>query len=109
MFHTVEFYREEYQCLENVATLRQKSLKEGLRSSRFRSICWRMFLDCLPEHPKGFIERVRVLRKKYEDIQMKYSHNPREYEKNVLEDNPLSQNETVSLTLKYFLYIIFIT
>ncbi|KAH9412896.1 TBC1 domain, member 5 [Dermatophagoides pteronyssinus] len=91
------YYLEEYMSLENVKTLKQTALKCGLRSYRFRSIAWSIFLESLPEKSSDRIERIRLTRSKYQELQNKYRHDPREFQaddNNKTNDNPLSQDET---------------
>lgn len=115
------FCSEEYMQIENVQQMRQIALKSGLRSCLFRSICWRVscvmillvdivqnnlfskiFLQCLPEKSCDHLAEIRKLRSKYEDIKTKYRQDPRMAElasqqQNVIQDNPLSQDETVNV------------
>lgn len=89
------YYLEEYMSLNNVRTLRQQALKCGLRSYRFRSLAWMIFLECLPEKSKHRIEHIRAMRLSYEELRNKYRHDPRSMDSESLtDDNPLSQKET---------------
>ncbi|OTF71883.1 hypothetical protein BLA29_011556, partial [Euroglyphus maynei] len=88
-------FSEEYMSLENVKALKQNALKCGLRSYRFRSIAWSIFLESLPEKSPDRIEKIRSMRLKYQDLQNKYRHDPREFQTDEkTNDNPLSQDET---------------
>ncbi|XP_023222366.1 TBC1 domain family member 5-like [Centruroides sculpturatus] len=91
-------YSEEWdQLLEAncIGKLRTMGLKGQLRQSHFRSICWRIFLECLPEKHSEWIKSTNILRQKYQDIQNKLYNNPRS-EKDSLDlviNNPLSQED----------------
>lgn len=82
-------------AIDNVPLMREIALKTGLPSCLFRSVCWRIFLQCLPESSKDRIAEIRKLREKYRTIQKKYRQDPRSQEEDVGHDNPLSQDENV--------------
>ncbi|KAH9493756.1 TBC1 domain family member 5 isoform X2 [Dermatophagoides farinae] len=89
------YYLEEYMSLENVKALKQNALKCGLRSYRFRSIAWSIFLESLPEKSEERIQHIRSMRSKYQELQNKYRHDPRKFQTDEkTDDNPLSQDET---------------
>lgn len=90
-------YSEEWDQLvqANIGELQAMGLKGQLRHSNFRSICWRIFLECLPEKHSEWIKTTNTLRQKYQDIQNKLYNNPRS-EKESLDlslNNPLSQED----------------
>lgn len=75
--------------------LRNYSIKGNLRSSRFRSIAWKLFLEVLPEDSSKWVDRTRTYRNKYEEIKNKLIVNPRTAfdTVDVTLNNPLSQEE----------------
>lgn len=75
--------------------LRNYSIKGNLRSSRFRSIAWKLFLEVLPEDSAKWVDRTRTYRNKYEEIKNRLIVNPRTAFDNVdlSLNNPLSQEE----------------
>ncbi|KAF7492231.1 hypothetical protein SSS_08460 [Sarcoptes scabiei] len=91
------YYLEEYISLEKINILKQIALKSGLRSYRFRSIAWSIFLGCIPDDRTERIERIRSLRNKYVALKDSYRQDPRLLEledKSISNDNPLSQDES---------------
>ncbi|CAG2169765.1 unnamed protein product [Oppiella nova] len=107
------YYIEEYLSLFHakgaVGAMRRTALQSGLRSCRFRSLCWRVFLECLPESTDERVAKVNEYRNKYESIRLKYNRDPRmaangrgdHCPTRRTEDNPLSQ-ETTSQWNQYF-------
>lgn len=86
-------------------TIRQYGLDGKLRSSKFRSICWKVFLECLPEQKEDWVSRTTKLRNDYTQFKSKCLFDPNKG-KNDQADlavfNPLSQDET-SPWKQYFL------
>lgn len=100
-------YQDEWKTLfdgvDYVSILRSMGCKGHLRSSRFRSISWKIYLECLPEERPEWIPKTWEMRKKYRQMQEKLATNPRS-DTNDLDlnlNNPLSQ-EDKSPWNKYF-------
>ncbi|RWS01123.1 TBC1 domain family member 5-like protein, partial [Dinothrombium tinctorium] len=91
---------DEYLQLFNAYTdycyqLKRIAIGGHLRSCRFRSICWRLFLDCIPEVREEWLIKTRQLRKEYDEIVAKHYVNPYQSSSdNFIENNPLSQTQT---------------
>ncbi|KAL3241444.1 hypothetical protein MRX96_002561 [Rhipicephalus microplus] len=76
--------------------LKEKALRLELADCRFRSICWKIFLECLPDSRSDWIIATRAMRHKYEKLMAKACRNPRmevEEELDLAHNNPLSQDE----------------
>ncbi|KAL8570149.1 hypothetical protein ACOMHN_030946 [Nucella lapillus] len=75
--------------------LRQQAIAGELRPCRFRSICWRLFLEVLPEDMTAWSDKAHQDRMKYETLKCKLITNPRRAvdSVNVMVNNPLSQDE----------------
>ncbi|XP_053409326.1 TBC1 domain family member 5-like isoform X4 [Mercenaria mercenaria] len=75
--------------------LRNYAMKGNLRSSRFRSIAWKLFLGVLPEEPSLWTAKTKHLRSKYKDLKDRLIVNPRKAVDTVdlSFNNPLSQEE----------------
>ncbi|XP_064644321.1 TBC1 domain family member 5-like isoform X8 [Lineus longissimus] len=76
--------------------LRSLGLDGLLRSSRFRSVCWRLYLDVLPEDRTKWIQKTRELRAEYAELKEKLILNPRkemEEDQDLIFNNPLSQDQ----------------
>ncbi|XP_021373959.1 TBC1 domain family member 5-like isoform X2 [Mizuhopecten yessoensis] len=75
--------------------LRALAMTGNLRSSRFRSICWKVFLEVIPEDMGRWIPKIREWRAKYDDLKRKLIINPRKAVDHSVSDlvvnNPLSQ------------------
>ncbi|KAF0024694.1 hypothetical protein F2P81_023496 [Scophthalmus maximus] len=65
-------YRKEWDDLflnsNYLARIRQAGINGRLRSSRFRSVCWKLYLEVLPEDKGQWINQTKELRAKYEKI-----------------------------------------
>ncbi|XP_078394657.1 TBC1 domain family member 5 isoform X2 [Cetorhinus maximus] len=85
------------------ARIRLKGINGQLRSSRFRSVCWKLFLDVLPENKKQWLNKIAELRSHYEQIKEIHITNPRKAagQQDLVVNNPLSQDEG-SLWNKFF-------
>lgn len=100
-------YRKEWEELfvnnNYLATIRQKGINGQLRSSRFRSICWKLFLCVLPQDKSQWISRIKELRAWYSNIKEIHITNPRKVvgQQDLMINNPLSQDEG-SLWNKFF-------
>uniref|UniRef100_A0A2K5IYQ8 TBC1 domain family member 5 n=1 Tax=Colobus angolensis palliatus TaxID=336983 RepID=A0A2K5IYQ8_COLAP len=104
---TFNSYRKEWEELfvnnNYLATIRQKGINGQLRSSRFRSICWKLFLCVLPQDKSQWISRIEELRAWYSNIKEIHITNPRKVvgQQDLMINNPLSQDEG-SLWNKFF-------
>ncbi|KAB0356856.1 hypothetical protein FD754_001012 [Muntiacus muntjak] len=80
-----------------LATIRQKGINGQLRSSRFRSICWKLFLCVLPQDKSQWISKVKELRAWYSSVKEIHITNPRKVvgQQDLMINNPLSQDEGV--------------
>ncbi|XP_063308379.1 TBC1 domain family member 5 [Pelobates fuscus] len=78
-----------------LATIRLKGINGQLRSSRFRSICWKLFLNVLPQDRSLWISKTEELRTWYKKIKEIHITNPRKAagQQDLMINNPLSQDE----------------
>uniref|UniRef100_A0A673I6A3 TBC1 domain family member 5 n=1 Tax=Sinocyclocheilus rhinocerous TaxID=307959 RepID=A0A673I6A3_9TELE len=92
-----------FQNSNYLARIRQAGINGRLRSSRFRSVCWKVYLDGLPEDKTQWISRTKELRAQYEKIKETHITNPRKAagQQDLVVNNPLSQDEG-SLWNKFF-------
>ncbi|XP_041460256.1 TBC1 domain family member 5-like isoform X2 [Lytechinus variegatus] len=98
---TTNSYRDEWFRLferdDYLQVVRQEGKKGRLRSSRFRSVCWKIYLECLPDDRTSWLESVRANRKKYDGFREKYIQSTKEGLMDSALDptlnNPLSQME----------------
>ncbi|XP_042636256.1 TBC1 domain family member 5 [Orycteropus afer afer] len=104
---TFNSYRKEWEELfvnsNYLATIRLKGINGQLRSSRFRSICWKLFLCVLPQDKSQWISRIKELRAWYSSVKEIHITNPRKVvgQQDLMINNPLSQDEG-SLWNKFF-------
>ncbi|CAM4636372.1 unnamed protein product [Leuciscus chuanchicus] len=104
---TSQSYRKEWDDLfqnsNYLARIRQAGIIGRLRSSRFRSVCWKLYLDVLPEDKTQWISRTKEVRAQYEKIKETHITNPRKAagQQDLVVNNPLSQDEG-SLWNKFF-------
>ncbi|XP_027013228.1 TBC1 domain family member 5 isoform X2 [Tachysurus fulvidraco] len=104
---TFQSYRKEWDDLfqnsNYLARIRQSGITGRLRSSRFRSICWKLYLDILPEDKSQWIKKTKEHRDEYERIKERHITNPRKAagQQDLVVNNPLSQDEG-SLWNKFF-------
>ncbi|XP_077159142.1 TBC1 domain family member 5 isoform X2 [Paroedura picta] len=85
-----------------LATIRLKGINGQLRSSRFRSVCWKLFLNVLPPNRSQWISKTTKLRTLYNKIKEIHITNPRKAgQQDLMINNPLSQDEG-SLWNKFF-------
>ncbi|XP_014373438.1 TBC1 domain family member 5 isoform X3 [Alligator sinensis] len=85
-----------------LATIRLKGINGQLRSSRFRSVCWKLFLNVLPQDKCQWIGKTSNLRTSYNKIKEIHITNPRKAgQQDLIINNPLSQDEG-SLWNKFF-------
>uniref|UniRef100_A0AAQ5ZHK5 TBC1 domain family member 5 n=1 Tax=Amphiprion ocellaris TaxID=80972 RepID=A0AAQ5ZHK5_AMPOC len=100
-------YRKEWDDLflnsNYLARIRQAGINGRLRSSRFRSVCWKLYLEALPEDRGQWINKTKELRAQYEKIKETHITNPRKAagQQDLVVNNPLSQDEG-SLWNKFF-------
>ncbi|XP_026203448.1 TBC1 domain family member 5 isoform X2 [Anabas testudineus] len=100
-------YRKEWDDLflnsNYLARIRQAGINGRLRSSRFRSVCWKLYLEALPEDKEQWINKTKELRAQYEKIKEMHITNPRKAagQQDLVVNNPLSQDEG-SLWNKFF-------
>ncbi|XP_067360504.1 TBC1 domain family member 5 isoform X2 [Channa argus] len=100
-------YRKEWDDLflnsNYLARIRQAGINGRLRSSRFRSVCWKLYLEVLPEDEGQWINKTKELRAQYEKIKEMHITNPRKHagQQDLVVNNPLSQDEG-SLWNKFF-------
>lgn len=100
-------YRKEWDDLflssNYLARIRQAGINGRLRSSRFRSVCWKLYLEALPEDKDQWINKTKELRAQYEKIKETHITNPRKAagQQDLVVNNPLSQDEG-SLWNKFF-------
>ncbi|XP_041868093.1 TBC1 domain family member 5 isoform X2 [Melanotaenia boesemani] len=100
-------YRKEWDDLflnsNYLARIRQAGISGRLRSSRFRSVCWKLYLEVLPEDKGQWINKTKELRGQYEKIKEMHITNPRKAagQQDLVVNNPLSQDEG-SLWNKFF-------
>ncbi|XP_008419896.1 TBC1 domain family member 5 isoform X2 [Poecilia reticulata] len=100
-------YRKEWDDLflnsNYLARIRQAGVNGRLRSSRFRSVCWKLYLEVLPEDKGQWIKRTKEHRAQYEKIKEMHITNPRKTagQQDLVVNNPLSQDEG-SLWNKFF-------
>ncbi|XP_060077319.1 TBC1 domain family member 5-like isoform X2 [Ylistrum balloti] len=84
------FTKQNYRRL-----LRALAMTGNLRSSRFRSICWKVFLEVVPEDMSRWVPKMKEWRDKYDDLKKKLIINPRKAVDHSVSDlvvnNPLSQ------------------
>uniref|UniRef100_A0A2C9L1G2 Rab-GAP TBC domain-containing protein n=1 Tax=Biomphalaria glabrata TaxID=6526 RepID=A0A2C9L1G2_BIOGL len=92
-------YSTEWEKLFNtpdmMKKLKEKSMEGELRSSRFRSLIWKLFLEVLPPSKEEWVEKTKQSRNKFEDLKNKLIVNPRKAVDSVdiTLNNPLSQDE----------------
>ncbi|XP_069814800.1 TBC1 domain family member 5 [Dendropsophus ebraccatus] len=86
-----------------LAAIRLKGINGQLRSSRFRSVCWKLFLNVLPQDRSQWISKTAELRTWYKKIKEIHITNPRKAagQQDLMINNPLSQDEG-SLWNKFF-------
>ncbi|XP_041105009.1 TBC1 domain family member 5-like isoform X2 [Polyodon spathula] len=100
-------YRNEWEELflncNYLARIRQKGINGQLRNSRYRSVCWKLYLDALPEDKSQWMNKTVELRALYDKIKQTHIINPRKAagKHDLVVNNPLSQDEG-SLWNKFF-------
>ncbi|XP_069504994.1 TBC1 domain family member 5 isoform X2 [Ambystoma mexicanum] len=78
-----------------LARIRSQGINGKLRSSRFRSVCWKLFLNVLPQDRRQWISKTAALRTWYKRIKEIHITNPRKAagQQDLMINNPLSQDE----------------
>ncbi|XP_033099623.1 TBC1 domain family member 5-like isoform X2 [Anneissia japonica] len=103
-------YKEEWQWLferdDYLRVIRCEGVRGRLRSSRFRSVCWKVYLECLPHDKSQWLTAVRKWRSEYEELREKHVTNPHNknggiHSPDPVLHHPLSQ-EKDSVWNKYF-------
>lgn len=91
-------YQQEWNSLFRTKyyteKLRSSAIKGKLENSHFRSVCWKVLLECLPEDQQSWIDTTKLQRKHYDEILDKFHVNPRKLEESmdISVNNPLSQS-----------------
>jgi len=93
-----------FSCHGYIDKLKRNAFSGNLGTKVFRSVCWRLFWDCLPEEKDKWCNEALRFREDYNKIRNKYVVDP--YDKSNEGDNteihhPLSQAED-SVWHKYF-------
>lgn len=95
-----DFYFEEWTRLfkepNYLSIIKNRAFTGGLRSCRFRSICWRVYLHCLPDDQSQWQAASQLTHKRYESLKSEILINPRTDTLSLdpMINNPLSQEET---------------
>lgn len=74
--NTTSKYLREFQSLFEPLKSEQLQIRArngSLKSCKFRSLCWRYFLNCLPKRYDDWLGACNRSRKHYEEITLKYS------------------------------------
>lgn len=97
-----KLYRTEWRYLFNIANtdeLRVTAIKAKLRTSRFRSVCWRLLLEILPPNSSEWLTTIEKYRSLYDQIKSTHYNDPHTQDSGP--DNPLSQDENVCFLSVY--------
>uniref|UniRef100_H2Z5C4 Rab-GAP TBC domain-containing protein n=1 Tax=Ciona savignyi TaxID=51511 RepID=H2Z5C4_CIOSA len=81
--------------------LKSITYNQSLRGCHFRSVCWRVFLNCLPPNINEWTEALSKSRNEYDIIKEKHKMLPNNETQNVDVENPLSQSDQ-SVWKQYF-------
>ena len=76
--------------------LKHYAMSGYLRSSRFRSVSWKVFLEVLPDDVNLWVSKTRAWRNKFEDLKNSLIVNPRkavDHSIDLAVNNPLSQSD----------------
>lgn len=96
----------------DINDLRNNAIRGDLRTSRFRSICWRLLLEILPPDSSEWSNIIEKYRFTYEQIKLKHYNDPHTQDSGP--DNPLSQDDDVCLfsiaicMKKFILFCLFV-
>jgi len=93
------YYDEWNQLFKQVnysSIIKNRAFTGGLRSCRYRSICWKVFLHCLPDEQSQWLQVAQLAHAQYDELKSKILINPRLGTKSVdpFINNPLSQEES---------------
>ncbi|XP_025206692.1 TBC1 domain family member 5 [Melanaphis sacchari] len=91
---SVKLYETEWKYLFNITNineLRITAIKAKLRTSRFRSLCWRLLLGILPPDSTKWLIAIENNRSLYEQIKSTHYNDPHTQDSGP--DDPLSQDE----------------
>ncbi|VVC25426.1 Rab-GTPase-TBC domain [Cinara cedri] len=100
--NSVKIYEKEWKCLfsnTDIDELQELAIKGELRTSRFRSICWRRLLNILPSDSSNWLTIIQQSRSTYNRIKMKHHNDPHQEDSGP--DDPLSQDDN-SIWNQYF-------
>jgi len=100
LFRIVCYNREEWKSLFSIITigeLQNIAVSGKLRTSRFRSVCWRLLLKILPSDSAEWLTFIVRHRLKYEQIKLTHYNDP--HSQDSRPDDPLSQDDDVSICL----------
>lgn len=86
----------------NIDVLRDIAIKGELRASRFRSVCWRLFLELLPSESTEWLTVIDKYRFVYQQIKLNHYNDPHSQDSGP--DNPLSQDDDVCVSLDFCTY-----
>ncbi|ELU02125.1 hypothetical protein CAPTEDRAFT_172782, partial [Capitella teleta] len=92
-------YSTEWELLfeqsDYLKKIRNYGIVGQLRSCRFRSVCWKLFLEVLPGNIEQWLTHTRKWRNKYENLKQTLVANPRSKfsSADLSLNNPLSQEE----------------
>lgn len=89
-------YRMEWTSLSNITDiveLRNSAINGDFRTSRFRSICWRLFLNLIELNSSQWLIDVEHHRTTYKNIVMEHYYDPHTEDSG--SDDPLSQDDYV--------------
>lgn len=90
----VDEWKRLFKGPDFIAKLKNEGMAGRLRSSRFRSVCWRIYLECLSEDQSQWVREITKARERYDELTLKFLTNPRlEFEADLASNNPLSQDE----------------
>ncbi|KAJ8036351.1 TBC1 domain family member 5 [Holothuria leucospilota] len=98
---TSNSYKDEwirlFECKNFESYIKREGMKGRLRNSRFRSICWRVFLKCLSTNVSNWSAEICASRKKYDDLLHRVLTSPesdlKDKSLDVSLNNPLCQSE----------------
>ncbi|XP_025411517.1 uncharacterized protein LOC112684297 isoform X2 [Sipha flava] len=99
---SVKLYESEWKYLFNIDDideLRDIAIKGELRTSRFRSICWRLLLGLLPSDSSEWLITIEKFRSTYEQTKLIHYNDPHTQDSGP--DNPLSLDDD-SIWKQYF-------
>ena len=87
-----QLFNSRQDCTSAILPL---ALQGNLRSSPFRSLCWRVLLNVLPSNSSGWLKALAALRSNYSELQQGLSVQERLKDSRLdpVINNPLSQDE----------------